>query len=234
LAHVKFDGFDSFKYIIDETNSARMTGGNTDTKIAVIDYGCGNVGSVKNMFSKIDIWSEIIASPELLYGYNAIVLPGVGSFDNGVQRLRTTGFWDVIVDMVENKKIPILGICLGMQLFFEASEEGEEKGFGWIPGILQKFDKEQDRVPHIGWNTLQEMNNPELFEPTKNEFYFVHSYHAPRDLAEEYCLAKCDYTGHFPAAVVHENSVGFQFHPEKSLSNGMELLKNWYAQFVVK
>ncbi len=211
-----------------------MTMEKAEHKIAIIDYGCGNVGSVKNMFSKIDIWSEIVTSPELLRGYKAIVLPGVGSFDNGVNRLRSTGFWDVIVDLVENKKLPILGICLGMQLFFEASKEGEEKGFGWIPGILQKFDKELDRVPHIGWNTLQEMSNSKLFDPTKNEFYFVHSYHAPRNLDEKYCLAKCDYTGHFPAAVVHENSVGFQFHPEKSLSNGMELLKNWYTQYVVK
>ena len=211
-----------------------MTKEKAEIKIAVIDYGCGNVGSVKNMFSKIDVWSEITASPELLYGYSAIVLPGVGAFDNGVRRLRNTGFWEVIVDLVEHKKIPILGICLGMQLFFEASEEGQEKGFGWIPGTLKKFDKHEDRVPHIGWNSVQEMNDTKLFEPSKNEFYFVHSYHAPRDLASEYCLAKCDYTGSFPAAVIHGNSVGFQFHPEKSLSNGMELLKNWYTQFVVK
>ena len=211
-----------------------MTKEKAEHKIAVIDYGCGNVGSVKNMFSKIDIWSEISASPELLSSYDAIVLPGVGSFDNGVRRLKNTGFWEVIVELVEQKKTPILGICLGMQLFFEASEEGEEKGFGWIPGTLKKFDKQVDRVPHMGWNHLQGINNNALIEPKRNEFYFVHSYHAPRDLAPEYCLASCDYTGSFPAAVIHENRVGFQFHPEKSLTNGMELLKNWYTQFVVK
>lgn len=211
-----------------------MTGDNTEFKIAIVDYGCGNVGSVKNMFSKIEIWSEIVSTPSLLENYSAIVLPGVGSFDNGVRRLKNTGFWDVIRDLVEDKNTPILGICLGMQLFFNASEEGNETGFGWIPGTLKKFDKNLDRVPHMGWNSLLDANNSRLFDVSKNEFYFVHGFHAPVDLPEDYCLAKCKYIKVFPAAVKHKNIVGFQFHPEKSLSNGMELLKNWYLQFVVK
>lgn len=207
---------------------------NAEKKIGIVDYGCGNVGSVKNMFSKIEIWSEIIADPSLLSNYDAIVLPGVGSFDNGVRRLRATGFWEVIIDLVEHKNIPILGICLGMQLFFNKSEEGEEEGFGWIPGTLQKFDKKLDRVPHMGWNLLENFDNNQLIEADKNEFYFVHSFYAPAELPSEFCLATCSYTKSFPAAVGNKNIVGFQFHPEKSLSNGMQLLKNWFTQYVVK
>lgn len=206
---------------------------NPQFQVAIVDYGCGNVGSVKNMFSKIEIWSEIVSIPDDLEKFNAIVLPGVGSFDNGVQRLKQTGFWNAIIELVENKKTPVLGICLGMQLFFQTSEEGNEIGFGWIPGILKKFDVKLDRVPHMGWNILSSLNN-KMIDRDKNDFYFVHSYHAPLDLPSEYCLAKCNYTFEFPAAVIKDNIVGFQFHPEKSLTNGMQLLKNWFNEFVVK
>lgn len=211
-----------------------MTEDYLEKKVAIVDYGCGNIGSVKNMFSKIEIWSEIVTSPDDLKNYDAIVLPGVGSFDNGVLRLKKSGFWDVIVSLVEQQQVPILGICLGMQLFFERSEEGVENGFGWIPGALQKFDNTLDRVPHMGWNEVEAVNKTGLIAPTKNEFYFVHSYHAPIDLPSDYCVAMCNYTLTYPAAVKRDNIVGFQFHPEKSLSNGMEVLKNWFEQIVMK
>ena len=203
--------------------------------IGIIDYGCGNVGSVQNMFSKIGVWSEAINDPSQLSNVNAIVLPGVGSFDTGVARLKESGFWDAIKIAVENEKKPILGICLGMQLFFDGSEEGTELGFGWIPGKLERFNNDnQIRIPHMGWETLQNTTpNDNLFDQENSSFYFTHTFHAPSNLSSDYVLANCFYGSIFPAAVRKENIVGFQFHPEKSLSSGMHLLNNWCKKIIV-
>jgi glutamine amidotransferase len=198
--------------------------------IGIIDYGCGNVGSVQNMLSKIGIWSEVITDPSQISGKKAIILPGVGAFDTGVQKLTETGFWKEINSVIENDTIPVLGICLGMQLLFEGSEEGNEKGFGFFKGSFKRFSKEHDlRVPHMGWETLN-YNQSELNDYFLNpmaKFYFVHSFHAPIDLDENFTLATCKYGIDFPVAVKKNRVVGFQFHPEKSLKFGMELLGNW-------
>ena len=107
--------------------------------VGIIDYGCGNVSSIQNMFSKVGIWSKAVTNPLNLNNFDSIVLPVVGAFDTGVHKLKETGFWDAIKIFVEQEKKPILGICLGMQLFFEKSQEGKEQGFSWIPGELIKF-----------------------------------------------------------------------------------------------
>ena len=195
--------------------------------IGVLDYGCGNVGSVLNMFSKLGIWSEKASDPNALSAYSALVLPGVGSFDTGVKKLKETGFWDVLNHAVLHDKKPVLGICLGMQLFFEDSEEGNEKGFGWMPGTVRRFDAQEGlRVPHMSWNKAAFVKPP-YDNIENNAYYFVHTYHAPEELPQEYVLARTSYGKTFPSAVSSGNLTGFQFHPEKSLLAGMDLLKIW-------
>ena len=191
--------------------------------IGIIDYGCGNVGSVLNMFSKIDIYSEKVSDPKLLNQYSALVLPGVGSFDTGVKQLKLSGFWDELANAVTINHVPILGICLGMQLFFEGSEEGFEKGFGFFPGIVRKFDS-INRIPHMSWNEVNFKNEPYTILENKL-FYFVHSYYAPIELEKQFVLGETEYGVTFPSVVHDGNIIGFQFHPEKSLKNGMELLR---------
>ena len=202
------------------------------SKIGILDYGCGNVGSVKNMFSKIDIWSQIITNPNQIINCSALVLPGVGTFDKGVQKMKSTGFWEKTKEAVEIYQKPILGICLGMHLFFEGSEEGNESGFGWFKGNLSRFIPDKStRVPHLGWRKLENVNSS-LFDDTNDKYYFVHSYHAPINLDKKQVLAECNYGITFPASIHKNKIVGFQFHPEKSLKYGMKLLKNWNQNFV--
>jgi len=200
--------------------------------LGVIDYGYGNVGSVLNMFSKVGVWAEIVDSPEKIKQMKAIILPGVGAFDTGVKELKERGFWDAIKYHVEVDKKNILGVCLGMQLLFEGSEEGELPGFGWLPGKVERFDASVvPRIPHIGWQPLQiQPLGESLFEDIQNpEYYFVHAYHAPRDLDVKHVAAYCHYGYSFPASVKNNNVLGMQFHPEKSLGAGMSLLKNFYT-----
>lgn len=198
--------------------------------IGVIDYGCGNVGSVLNMLSKIGVWGEIVRYPEKIKDMQAVILPGVGSFDTGVRGLREKGFWEPLRRHVETENKPILGICLGMQLLFEGSEEGSLPGFGWLPGKAARFNgRAVPRIPHIGWQPLQVTENgralfADIAEP---EYYFVHAYHAPADLDPAYVTAYCRYGYDFPAAVRKGQVWGAQFHPEKSLLAGMDLLKNF-------
>jgi imidazole glycerol-phosphate synthase subunit HisH len=198
--------------------------------IGIINYGCGNVGSIQNMFSKIGIWSQIITHPDEIYDKKALVLPGVGAFDNAVLKLKETGFWNGIKQHVEIENKPILGICLGMQLFFEASEEGKEKGLGWFKGSIKKFNVEKEyRIPHIGWEAINFVNAGYKKNISKeSKYYFVHAYHAPCEMLDVDVLAYCDYQYVFPAALLKNNITGFQFHPEKSLSYGMELLNYWH------
>lgn len=197
--------------------------------IGIIDYGCGNVGSVQNMLSKLGIWSEIISSSNEISKMKALILPGVGSYDAAVLKLKESGFWNEIINHVELKKKPILGICLGMQLFFEGSEEGKEKGFSWLEGKINKFNKIGDlKIPHIGWEKLKLSNSKEIFSNKDNQYYFVHSYHAPLNLNPKYILGYCYHGVNFPAAIQIDNIIGFQFHPEKSLKYGMQLFSNWY------
>ncbi len=202
--------------------------------IGIIDYGCGNVSSIQNMFSRIGIWSETVADPLNIDHFDSIVLPGVGAFDTGVNKLKETGFWKAIKIFVEHEKKPILGICLGMQLFFEKSQEGKEYGFSWLPGELKKFvPGDSIRVPHIGWEPLMNTSKS-LFCNNDNEFYFVHAYHAPTDLEEKFVIATGNYGVKFPAAVKKDNVIGFQFHPEKSLNSGKELLRRWHQNVTKK
>jgi imidazole glycerol-phosphate synthase subunit HisH len=199
--------------------------------IAIVDYGLGNLGSVKNMLKKVGVASVITSKPEELAAAKALILPGVGHFDTGMKNLRSRGLETVLGDLVMEKKVPILGICLGVQLFARGSEEGSEKGLGWIAADVKRFTFPEGKalpVPHMGWNEVEWTDSKLLEGMTRGEarFYFVHSYHVvPDDPAD--IAASVTYGAKIVAAVTRGNVMGAQFHPEKSHRFGMALLKNW-------
>ena len=199
--------------------------------ISIIDYGISNLGSIRNMLRKIGVGSEVISRPEEVLNARKIILPGVGAFDNGVEALNKLGLIDPIKE-VAKKNIPILGICLGMQLLGNKSEEGILEGIGLIPGTSIKFNfKELDRkfrIPHMGWNyILPSKKNPLLTGlDQKSRFYFVHSFHfIPND--NDHVLANTSYGFNFVSIVSKKNIYGTQFHPEKSHKYGIQLLTSF-------
>lgn len=196
--------------------------------VSLIDYGVGNLGSVKNMFKRLGIETETVSAPEALLGANRALLPGVGAFDHGMALLDGGGWTSAIRDFVATGR-PFLGICLGMQLLLEASQEGERPGLGIIPGKALKFDTATGiRVPHMGWNHATAPAPHALFEnqPSDSRFYFVHSYFA-KPVHDESILALTDYGQSFASAIHRGNVMGTQFHPEKSHKFGMQLLNNF-------
>jgi glutamine amidotransferase len=198
--------------------------------IAIIDYGMGNLRSVQ----KAGAEAEIYATPEGLERAEALVLPGVGAFGQGMENLRARGFLPAIHQRVENGT-PLLGICLGLQLLFEESEEmGRHKGLGLFPGLVKRFGAapggEPLKVPHIGWNQIHPVRPSALLEgiPAGSYAYFVHSYYAePRD--ESVILATTDYGLDFASVVGRDHIFGLQFHPEKSQAVGLRMLQNFVA-----
>lgn len=200
--------------------------------IAVIDYGIGNVSSIVNMLKKIGVDSILAKSSLDIQMADKIILPGVGSFDSGMQKLRASGLIDDIFMHALTQQKPTLGICLGMQMLGRSSEEGIEKGLGLIPFDNVKFRLKSEanlKIPHMGWDivSFQQTDDPILFgiaEPQR--YYFVHSYHAVCD-SDSDVLMYCDYGYPFHAAVKKGKIYGFQFHPEKSHRYGMKLLENF-------
>lgn len=201
--------------------------------IVVIDFGVGNLGSILNMLNKVGAKAIISSEISDLENADKLVLPGVGSFDNGFIKLKEFGFIPVLNRKVINQKTPILGICLGMQLFTKRSEEGVMPGLGWLDAETIKFnfnnnDNNNLRIPHMGWNTISINREDPIFKDLKEEarFYFVHSYHLICN-NEEDILAKTHYGYDFTSIVRKENILGAQFHPEKSHKFGMNLLRNF-------
>lgn len=200
----------------------------TAATVSLLNYGVGNLGSVRNMFKRLGIVTEDVNSPEELRSASRALLPGVGSFDHGMNALTSSGWIDAIGQHVESGR-PLLGICLGMQLLLDTSEEGGQHGLGFIPGSVRHFDGDEElRVPHMGWNYAEPRIEHPLFggldEPAR--FYFVHSYFAqPAD--ESHTLATTSYGKVFASAIVRENVMGTQFHPEKSHRYGMQVLENF-------
>jgi glutamine amidotransferase len=200
--------------------------------IKILDYGMGNCGSFKNMLRYLGVESEIVDSPELLLDAEAIILPGVGAFDNGVKKLQR--FRSVLEDLVIVQKVPFLGICLGMQLLFESSEEGELKGMDWISGYVRKFNfdhialTKRLAIPHMGWNEVHYTDSVVLNKKLEvsPRFYFVHSYHVECKERNN-ILATASYGYEFTCAVQKENIFGVQFHPEKSHKFGKEFFKSF-------
>lgn len=191
---------------------------------AIIDYGAGNLFSVKNALDYLGIENKITKNAEDLRAADRLILPGVGAFPDAMRMLNESGLVGVIKEEVQKK--PLLGICLGMQMLFEKGYEFEETdGLGLIKGSVKLMTPENLAVPHIGWNEL-ELNKPcKLLENGGEYVYFVHSYAA--DCPSENVAAYCDYGMKIPALVFNGNVYGAQFHPEKSGETGLEMLKKF-------
>ena len=196
--------------------------------ISIVDYGVGNLFSLKSSFDAIGEESVVTPDPEIIKASDKIVLPGVGAFRDAVEKLKNTGLGDVVVSEAGNGK-PLLGICLGMQLLLDKSYEfGEYDGLGLVPGIvrpLEGYIPPGLKIPQMGWNALELKESCPVFADTKSgEYvYFVHSYWC--DSPEKYVSAVCEYGKDVTAAVVNGNIYGCQFHPEKSGPAGLKILK---------
>ncbi len=202
--------------------------------IGILDYGIGNIGSIKNMLSKIGEKNTIyLKKIEDFDMVDKIILPGVGSFDQGMHLLEESGMREKLDEHVLNLHKPVLGICLGMQMLGLKSEEGNEKGLGYIDFSCSKFSFEESKlkVPHMGWDYVGVPGDEPLVRNLgeKPRFYFVHSYYATCTNPEDVLLT-CDYGHSFAAAVHHKNIYGTQFHPEKSHSFGMRLFENFVKE----
>lgn len=199
--------------------------------IVVIDYGMGNLYSVAKAFRRLQVDVKISSNLDDISSAEKLILPGVGHFKRGMENLAERGLIETLNDQVLNKKIPILGICLGMQLFTKHSEEGDRDGLGWINAQTVKFkfeDQRKFRVPHIGWNTNEAQNTSALFNNIEEDasFYFVHSYYVDCNDTDA-IVTNAEYGRQFTSTVSKNNIYATQFHPEKSHDQGLALLKNF-------
>jgi imidazole glycerol-phosphate synthase subunit HisH len=200
--------------------------------IAIVDYGLGNIKAFANVYKQLDIPFLIATTAIELKKGTKIILPGVGAFDQAIELLQKSGMREALDDCVLQQKVPVLGICVGMQILARSSEEGKLPGLGWIDGVVKKIDttglSHKQLLPHMGWNTIQPKKNDGLFQGIAEDarFYFLHSFcfHCddPRDAS-----ASTEYGGLLTCAVNSGTISGVQFHPEKSHHNGVQLLKNF-------
>ncbi len=199
--------------------------------IGIVDYHMGNLASVINAFAKVGADATLESDPSKLSQYDKLILPGVGAFGDAMEHLQENGMDEAVIAFAASGK-PLLGICLGMQLLFDSSEEfGQTKGLGLIPGKVVAFDESKFdhhlKVPHMGWNELFQQKETALFAGLKKDFYlyFVHSYHAVCD--DKYAIGKTHYGYEFVSAVQNGNIYGIQPHPEKSHENGLKIIENF-------
>ena len=202
--------------------------------ITIVDYGMGNIGSIANMLKKIGATSRITGKADEIASAGKILLPGVGSFDAAMARIAAQGLREVLDRKALEEKVPVLGICLGMQLLTDSSEEGSLPGLGWIPARTLAFTGRVDpaacKVPHMGWNVVRIRNGSPLTEGFDSledpRFYFVHSYFVQCD-DEANAMFRTSHGVTFDSAIMKDNIYGAQFHPEKSHKFGMKLLENF-------
>ena len=199
--------------------------------ITIVNYGMGNLGSVQNMCKRIGVPSEITGDPDVIAKSSKLLLPGVGAFDAAMQKIADSGLRTILDKKVLEEKIPVLGICLGMQLLTDSSEEGMLPGLGWIPAKTLKFKFPPDsklKIPHMGWNYVFSKRQSPLTNdlPEEPRFYFVHSYFVKCD-DEQDVLTLTPYGSEFHSIIQKDNVYGAQFHPEKSHKYGMKLLANF-------
>ncbi|OEU69677.1 MAG: imidazole glycerol phosphate synthase, glutamine amidotransferase subunit [Desulfovibrio sp. S3730MH75] len=197
--------------------------------ITIVDYGMGNLGSIKNMFKRIGVPAVVSSDLETISSASKLLLPGVGAFDKAMARINNSELRQLLDRKALEERVPVLGICLGMQLLTCASEEGDSAGLGWIAAKATRFPIMPDlKVPHMGWNVVTPTRESSLTKglPEDSRFYFVHSYCVHVD-NEEDSLLKTDYGRRFDSAIQHDNIYGCQFHPEKSHKFGMKLLENF-------
>lgn len=203
--------------------------------IAIVDYKVGNLGSVMNMFKKIDVPAVVTSDPEEILKADGVLFPGIGRFDFAMDALQKSNLIPVLTDYVFEKKKPLLGICVGYQMLAEHSEEGDCAGLGWFPAQVKKFqfsDGVKMRVPHMGWNTIRvvQADSPGAkllhFDDPESRFYFAHSYFV-QSKDPTLRLAQTDYGHTYDSALCRGNLFGVQFHPEKSHRFGMQLFRNF-------
>jgi imidazole glycerol-phosphate synthase subunit HisH len=200
--------------------------------IAIIDYGLGNVKAFANVYKYLDIQITIATQANDLKKAAKVILPGVGAFDHAMQQLEKSGMRQFLDEMVLHRHVPVLGICVGMQMLAGSSEEGNLPGLGWLDGEVKKFTpsslSNSMRLPHMGWNNVQPLKSNGLLQGLDLDarFYFLHSYFFQSHRNED-IIAVTDYDGEFACAVNSGNVFGVQFHPEKSHQWGIRLLENF-------
>lgn len=200
--------------------------------ITIVDYGSGNIDAFVNIYKRLNIPCEIATNAVEILEAKKLILPGVGAFDETMRILRDSGMVEALNKQVLENKVPVIGICVGMQILSKKSDEGVLDGLGWIDAEVKKFDasklKQKPYLPHMGWNTFQEEKSSPLLQdliPEKG-FYFLHTYYFSCHKKDD-ILTSTEYGERYTSAVNHENIYGVQFHPEKSHSNGVQLLKNF-------
>lgn len=200
--------------------------------ITVINYGLGNVQAFATLYRRMNIPAKIATTASELENATKLILPGVGSFDHAMELLDASGMRPPLDELVLRRHVPVLGVCVGMQILAKSSEEGKLPGLGWIDGRVRGFDRSRlrrpGRLPHMGWNDVIPKNGVRLFDGFEHDcsFYFLHSYHF-ECMSSDDIIAKSEYGMSFNSAVHSNNIYGVQFHPEKSHGYGMRLLKNF-------
>lgn len=200
--------------------------------ITIIDYGSGNISAIGNIYERLNIDYKIAKSPSEIIGAHKLFLPGVGAFDETMILLENSGFRKALDIEVLINKVPLIGICVGMQVLGGSSEEGKLPGLGYIKGHVKRLDENliinKPSLPHMGWNNITLKRQSPLFDEIDTEigFYFLHSFYFECDNHSD-VLATTEYGQSFASAINHENIFGIQFHPEKSHNNGVSLLKNF-------
>ena len=198
----------------------------SNLKICIIDYGTGNIKAFKNIYDKLNVDVEIASRKDQLVNATHLILPGVGAFDWAISRLNESGLRQTLDMLVLEKKVPILGVCVGMQIMASESEEGVLSGLKWIEGKVLKFNK-KIILPHMGWNSIKPLIKSNLFSNIENhEFYFLHSYYY-KTKYDKHVLSMTEYDNVFASTINKENIFGTQFHPEKSHQNGAKILENF-------
>ena len=200
--------------------------------IGIVNYGAGNIKALQKIFRDNDVAHKVVESYREISSCNKLILPGVGHFDYVMKKLRKSNLIDSLNEMVISNKKPILGICVGMQIMGDSSDEGDERGLGWIPGEVKEFEKnllrQKPYLPHMGWNTAVPTSENQLFKGIDSDqgFYFVHSFYFK---AKNYnnVLSTTDYGVTFHSSINSQNIFATQFHPEKSHRNGERLLMNF-------